>query len=134
MQGALFQTAAEACPFCKRKDGSHVGGCVRDQASSAIERTTAKRHTVDTSRQAADSVAPHVGKIQADVLRWFMEHRRGTDEDLASGLEHLYTNGLSTLRTRRSELVDKRFLRDSGKREANSRGRNMVVWELVECS
>jgi hypothetical protein len=128
MQGSLF-APPEACPFCKRAGSTHTPGCIREPSRPQ----TFKMHHAndpDTSRQAAQAIAPHINSIQAEVLRWFQEHRSATDEDLEKGLGDTYP-GFSTLRKRRGELVDKGFLRDSGKQKENSRGRNMVVWELV---
>ena len=95
------------------------------------ERATARRGDPDTSHEAAMSFeAKRLTAIQVDVLDWFRQVGSGTDEELEDALLAQHP-GFSTLRKRRSELVDMGKLRDSGKRRVNRNGRKMVVWGLV---
>jgi hypothetical protein len=70
----------------------------------------------DTSRRAAESVAEKVGSIQVKVMRFAfaMDPEPFTDVELCT----FFNNAGSTFRTRRSELVQRGFLRlvdDSGR-------------------
>lgn len=85
----------------------------------------------DTSQAAAEALTPkRLTEIQNAVLAWFRAHGPGTDEQIEDALLNRYS-GFSTLRKRRCDLVTLGYLRDSGKRETNRNGRQMIVWELI---
>jgi len=95
------------------------------------ERATSRRTDPETSREAAESFEPRrLTAIQLDVLDWFHQVRSGTDGELEEALLAKHP-GFSTLRKRRTELVEKGFLKDSGERRMNRNRRNMVVWKVV---
>jgi DNA-binding LytR/AlgR family response regulator len=83
-----------------------------------------------TSYQAADAIAPVTGKLQQAVYAFAVE--RGdygfTDAEM---YERFSDNLENNLRPRRIELVAARWLKDSGKRRPNRRGRACVVWVVT---
>ena len=88
------------------------------------------RHS-ETSRAAAESIAPVLGDRQLAVLRYFADHPEGlTDESL---IEHCVSLGWSanTPRARRVELCDRGFVVDSGRKLVGSSGRLAVVWGIT---
>jgi hypothetical protein len=85
----------------------------------------------ETSHEAADALNAHeLSDLQAKVLAWFKSHKSGTDEQLERDPQ-FRDLAPSTARKRRSDLLEMGLIRDSGKRELNSRNRSMVVWEIV---
>ena len=96
----------------------------------SFEYTRTRRNDPQTSRDAAKSVVPVVSDIQARVLRALQAagHNGLTDEELSNKLG---CKG-STARTRRSELVEKGFVLDSGyKRPLESRKLG-AVWIAID--
>ena len=84
-----------------------------------------------TSHEAAESLnAKHLSDLQALVLAWFRKYGPGTDEQLERH-ECFAKLAPSTARKRRSDLLEMGLLKDTGKRELNSRGRSMVVWGVA---
>ena len=85
------------------------------------------RNHPDTSYKAADAIAPVAGKLQQMVYAFAVE--RGdygfTDAEM---FNHWPDKPENSLRPRRIELVVAGWLKDSGKRRPNSRGRSCVVW------
>ena len=87
----------------------------------------------DTSHAAAKSVRNLTNKQEA-VLTLFQGYGPMTDETmrvkyLASG--HRGPQSESGLRTRRSELVRKGLVKDSGERVKLASGRMAIVWEAT---
>jgi predicted transcriptional regulator len=84
----------------------------------------------DTSRAAADSMAPHVSAIESDVLAYVKrKHGYGStcDEiEYAMGLAH------QTASARLKGLADKGLIRDSGARRKTRSGRAARVY--VACT
>lgn len=82
-----------------------------------------------TSLEAYESVTPKLNSIQKEVLALFKEVGEDglTDEELSN----LMGSNASTYRTRRSELVQKGVLVDSGLRRKLLSGRNAIVWKLT---
>jgi hypothetical protein len=79
----------------------------------------------DTSRQAAQAIAPAAGTLRARVLAAIEAAPGGlTDEEgcLLTGMNP------STWRPRRGELEKGGFIRDSGRTRKSTAGRDMVVW------
>lgn len=94
-------------------------------------KATARRTDPDTSHAAAASFTEQrLTAIQSDVLSFFRQVRRATDEQLETCLR-LKHPGFSTLRKRRTDLVQMGLLRDSGERAINDGHRRMIVWEIV---
>ncbi len=86
----------------------------------------------DTSHEAAASVNRITDKQQA-VLNMFLNHGPMTDQQLQT----IYNDtnwGLqqseSGLRTRRSELVTKGWVEDSGERTVLPSGRRAIIWQI----
>lgn len=81
-----------------------------------------------TSHEAAESVNATQG--QRLVWRIFMARGEGmTDAELSTRTEgHLSPSGT---RTRRKELTDMGYLRDSGRKVPLHSGRMAIVWERV---
>jgi hypothetical protein len=79
----------------------------------------------ETSRTAAQSIAPAAGTLRARVLAVIEAAPGGlTDEE---GCERTGMNP-STWRPRRGELEKGGFIRDSGRTRKSTAGRDMVVW------
>lgn len=83
----------------------------------------------ETSIAAAAKIAAEIGRIQARVLAAFVVHGEMTGEQLEA-LPELADLGPSTIRTRRSELVDRSQLEASGKTE-NSRGNTVNIFRIT---
>ena len=86
-----------------------------------------------TSHEAAASQsADKIRESQAAILEVLREH--GPTADF---LIYEYVTGTgvkispSGCRTRRKELVDRRLVRDSGKRNTTASGRKTIIWEAV---
>ena len=90
----------------------------------------ARRSDLDTSVAAAEEVTPHIRELQALVLAFAKSCGRRGFTDVALN-EHFETTS-STYRTRRSELVDKGLVEDSGERIAlGGRGRKHALWRVT---
>lgn len=66
----------------------------------------------------------------AHTLRHFRRHGPMTDTELIEGYDGKIPQTDSGLRTRRSELVKKGLLVDTGRRELLDTGRSSKVWGL----
>lgn len=82
-----------------------------------------------TSRLAATAILPHINNLQSAVLQAFRDHGDMIDEELMD-LARFTEYQESTIRTRRSELVEKGFLIKKGEAR-NSRGQFMSLWGLI---
>lgn len=82
----------------------------------------------DTSKGAADSVAPNAGTKRAEVYRVIASLGGATDDKVeeVTGWRH------QTVSARRRELVLSGMVRDSGRREKTRSGRDATVWEVAE--
>ena len=82
----------------------------------------------DTSKAAADDIAPSAGTLRAKVLA-VLHFRPGgmTADDCADllGIDKL------SIRPRMSELRELGQVRDSGRRSPNASGKKAIVWVLV---
>lgn len=111
-----------------------------------FEFTTLARATdPDTSHEAAESISPRLRELQRLVLDFAAANPNGfTDIDLN---RHFDTHA-STYRTRRSELVAKGYIKDTGERksygvattspqranqgvEGSGGGRRHVLWAIT---
>jgi len=88
-----------------------------------------RRNAKDTSIEAAESISKDLPYIEGLVYSY--AHSKGkngfTDDEMN---EHFKTHK-STYRARRSTLVEKGFIEDSGLRVMGPNGRNMTVWRIV---
>ena len=88
-----------------------------------------RRNAKDTSIEAAKSIIPTLPNIEAVVFEYaIMRGKQGFTDDQMN--EHFQTHK-STYRARRSTLVEKGFIEDSGIRVKGPNGRNMTVWRIV---
>lgn len=90
----------------------------------------AKARTSDpeTSHQAAKSVR-RIAETQAKIMSLFEDFGNLTDEEIASQAQfNGWFTSSSGLRTRRSELVEKGLLKDSGERRRLESGRRGICW------
>jgi len=88
-----------------------------------------RRNAKDTSVEAAKSIIPTLPNIEAAVYEYaVMRGSRGFTDDEMN--EHFKTHK-STYRARRSTLVEKGFIEDTGLRVMGPNGRNMAVWRIV---
>ena len=101
------------------------------QHSLFEESAHARRTDPETSHEAAASVK-HLRESQRAVLSMFSPYAFGlTDEELIVKYRTTGTRPLqsdSGIRTRRSELVHKGWLYDSGDRALTVSGRRTIVW------
>jgi hypothetical protein len=114
----------EACLRCLRPLADPVHG----QRPAPAPVAHARNSDPDTSHAAARSVR-HIRESQAEVLALFRAHGPMTDE-LARTVYRGHQSP-SGLRTRRSELVGRGQLVDTGRRVVGATGRRMVVWAAV---
>jgi hypothetical protein len=88
-----------------------------------------RKDAKDTSIEAAQSIVPALPNIENIVYEYAtMRGKLGFTDDEMN--EHFKTHK-STYRTRRSTLVEKGFIEDSGLRVMGPNGRNMTVWRIV---
>jgi hypothetical protein len=89
-----------------------------------------------TSLEAAESVTRITAKQNA-VLDVLQTYGPSTDVDLNSAYNYQVARGRqprqsdSGLRARRSELVTRKLVRDSGVKEVLESGRRAIVWEAL---
>lgn len=92
------------------------------------EQAHARHSDPDTSHDAARSVSPKVAKVQRQVLAYAASKPDGfTDRHL----QDAFADSTSTYRTRRSELVAKGYIRDSGERSVLHGRRRFIVWQVT---
>jgi hypothetical protein len=86
----------------------------------------------DTSREAAEHVAPRFGRITQIVYQQFIAagHAGLTDEE---GAIKLGMTG-NSYRPCRVDLMDRGLVHDSGRRRKTIAGRNAVVWTVTDWS
>jgi hypothetical protein len=88
-----------------------------------------RRDAKDTSVEAAKSIMLALPNIEGAVYEYAaMQGSKGFTDDQMN--EYFQTHK-STYRTRRSSLVEKGFIEDSGIRVKGPNGRNMTVWRIV---
>lgn len=82
-----------------------------------------------TSVEAAQRIAHVAGRDRLKVFHWLRDRgaEGGTDEEIQTAL----AMNPSTERPRRGELVDRGFVRDSGRKRKTRSGREAVVWVAV---
>ena len=83
----------------------------------------------DTSKAAADHIAPDLNRIQLLALAQIRQAgERGMTADECAEALHMWP---FTVRPRCTELGRKGIIRDSGKRRKNVTGRMAIVWVVV---
>ena len=88
-----------------------------------------RRDAMDTSIAAAASIYPDLRRLQLEVLAYAKHRPNGfTDEQM----NEFFETHRSTYRARRSELVDKGLVMDSGQRRPMTNGRKATVWICTE--
>lgn len=88
-----------------------------------------RRDAKDTSVEAAQSIMLALPNIEGAVYEYAaMRGSKGFTDDQMN--EHFQTHK-STYRARRSTLVERGFIEDSGIRVKGPNGRNMTVWRIV---
>jgi hypothetical protein len=88
-----------------------------------------RRDAKDTSVEAAKSIMLALPNIEAAVYEYAaMRGTKGFTDDQMN--EHFQTHK-STYRARRSTLVERGFIEDSGIRVKGPNGRNMTIWRIV---
>lgn len=87
----------------------------------------------DTSHAAAASV-DNLTRTRSRILDVLRVFGPMTDQQIRSTYLQVYDEPISDsgLRTRRRELVDAGFARDSGQRARLASGRNGIVWAATE--
>lgn len=81
-----------------------------------------------TSRAAAASIAPMLGKLQRRVLNCLKAEGPMTDEEIGERCEL----GGNTVRPRRCELEAKGLIYDTGQTRRTKSGRSAVLWAARE--
>ena len=109
----------------------HFATCASQEGSDPPVSKLARRSDPHTSHEApptADARAAHQRAV-LDVLAW----GPATDEGIYARIKRGFDARISpsSARTRRSELVAKGLVRDTGRREPTESGRKAIVWELV---
>jgi hypothetical protein len=99
---------------------------VPDTVVSPEPHTLYRRHDPDTSRQAAESIQPHLTEIQKQVLHLIeLAGFKGlTDEELSE----IYGTAGSTARTRRAELAKQGLVVEAKEKRMLRSGQQGRVW------
>lgn len=87
----------------------------------------------ETSHEAAESVSPHVARMQRAVLQYAGDPA-SADGFTDVGLNKAFETTGSSYRSRRAELVAKGFIRDSGERHTygeEGKGRRHIIWVIT---
>ena len=88
-----------------------------------------RKNAKETSVEAAKSIMLALPNIEAAVYEYAaMRGKQGFTDDEMN--EHFKTHK-STYRARRSTLVEKGFIEDTGLLVMGPNGRNMTVWRIV---
>ena len=88
-----------------------------------------RKDAKDTSVEAAKSIMLALPNIEAAVYEYAaMRGTKGFTDDQMN--EHFQTHK-STYRARRSSLVEKGLIEDSGVCVKGPNGRNMTIWRIV---
>jgi len=89
--------------------------------------TLAPHSDPDTSRDAAKSIAPHLERLEAEVLGWLRWHGGATADEIE---QHTGLAG-NTVRPRLVALRARGLVCDSGERRKTRSGRAAVVWKAT---
>jgi hypothetical protein len=88
-----------------------------------------RKDAKDTSVEAAKSIMFALPNIEGAVYEYAA--MRGTKGFTDDEMNEYFETHKSTYRARRSTLVEKGFIEDSGIRVKGPNGRNMTVWRIV---
>jgi hypothetical protein len=103
-----------------------------EESDDEEEKARARTTDPETSHVAARSVRNIKGK-QKQILELFKKYGPMAEDEMQRRADE---EGLwpcdSGRRARRSNLVDKGYLRDSGKREKTKHGRPSIIWEVFD--
>lgn len=113
-----------------------TGTCLNQACESNAGANTpgkVQNNHPDTSHEAADLITGVTGKARLEILAAIRSVPAGlTDEQLFAHLDQTNsTISPNARRARRGELVEKGYLKDSGKRRLTSTGRQAIVWVAV---
>jgi hypothetical protein len=107
-------------------------GCEPRAMTSPAIHATARSTDPETSHESAEAFTEQrLTEIQTAVFELFTVRRRLTDEEIEDALSVKYP-AFSTLRKRRTDLVQMGLIRDSGERRFNRNRRRMIVWEIAK--
>lgn len=130
--------------ICRPCNGTGVIGgmtCASCDGAKVLDATTrrapvARATDPDTSWAAARSIPEdQLRESQRVILAILRERGPMTDERIAEWLDNVqHPISPSGARTRRAELVNAGYVRDSGKRDRLPTGRMAVVWEAIRAS
>jgi hypothetical protein len=84
----------------------------------------------DTSKEAADAMQPHCGRLQADALAAIRE--AGEDGHTADEVVDRRGGNRWSIQPRISELRQMGLVVDSGRRRQNVTGKRAIVWVAAE--
>lgn len=80
----------------------------------------------DTSREAAESIAPDTGRLRILILNTLEKHGALTADEIADRMGE----SVLSIRPRVSELRNMGRIADTGYRRANKSGRKAAVWDI----
>jgi hypothetical protein len=80
----------------------------------------------DTSKAAADAIAPNAETLRDHVLNWF--HNLGLAGLTADEAAAWMCRDILSIRPRVAELAKMGRIRDSGQRRKNKSGKSAIVW------
>ena len=95
-------------------------------------KANARRTDPQTSHDAAAYVTPRVRNAQQVVLNALKVWGPMTDEELFKKVSAAHTMSDSGCRTRRSELVARGMVRNTGKSRTTVAGYRSIVWEACD--
>lgn len=93
-------------------------------------KTMHHKNAPDTEVAAAEKVAPKVGGLRLMVLQFL--HRRKVGGATGERISKSLDQWLYSVKPRLTELARMGLVKDSGKREVNSRNRREIIWEITE--
>lgn len=89
-------------------------------------RAHARNSDPSTSVEAADVASERLTEKQQQVLEVLQDHGPMTDEQLVDLLPRMSPSGV---RSRRSELIERRLARDTGATTLTRMGNKTIIWE-----
>jgi hypothetical protein len=100
---------------------------------STETKSKLRRYDPDTSLQAALSQTPEKSRALYTVIFGLLDRKPMTDEELLDVFERGGKNvTASGVRSRRAELTEVGWVRDSGQKRQTKAGHPSIVWEAVK--